>query len=58
MNIATIFTQRSTWAGLAAIATAVGLHFTPEAWDLIVTAGTSLAGLVLILWQGRAKAPK
>lgn len=42
--------ERSTWTGLAAILTTVGLTISPEQSDAIVSAGVAIGGLVLTLW--------
>lgn len=56
-KIAHLFTQRTTWAGIATALTALGIHFTPQAYDLLATAGAAIAGLVLIgykAWLAKA----
>ena len=39
--------ERSTWLGLTAVLTSVGLALTPEQAEAIVIAGTSIGGLIL-----------
>lgn len=44
--------ERSTWVGLAALASALGVVLTPEAAEAIIAAGTAVAGLVAIVTRG------
>lgn len=45
--------ERSTWAGIIAIATAAGVSLSPEAKDAIITLGLALAGAVLTLTKDK-----
>lgn len=44
--------ERSTWVGLTALASALGVAITPEAADAIIAAGTGIAGLIGIFTRG------
>lgn len=41
--------ERSTWLGLIALLTSVGVSLEPTAQEAIVTAGVALAGMVAVL---------
>ena len=41
--------ERSTWLGLAAFATALGVHLSPELSEAIVSTGVALAALAAVL---------
>lgn len=44
--------ERTTWVGLTALASALGVAVTPEAAEAIIAAGTGIAGLIGILTKG------
>ncbi|MEO5336887.1 MAG: hypothetical protein H7841_08335 [Magnetospirillum sp. WYHS-4] len=41
--------EPSTWAGIAAIAAAAGVHLEPGVWQIISTAGVAIAGTVAMI---------
>ena len=47
--------ERSTWQGLVAIATGVGLNLDPQLGAAIVTFGVAAAGLVHVLFPQSGK---
>lgn len=47
--------ENSTWRGLILVATATGVHLSPELSNAIVTAGLGLVGLINVLRKERAK---
>lgn len=46
--------ERSTWLGLVAFATALGVGITPEQGEAIAGAGLALAGLIGVFTKDKA----
>lgn len=44
--------ERSTWLGLIAFASAIGIGVSPEQSEAIATAGAAVAGLVGVFTKG------
>ena len=47
--------ENSTWRGIILVATATGVHLSPELSNAIVAAGLGLVGLINVLRKERAK---
>lgn len=45
--------ERSTWAGLVAVATAAGVSLSPDLQEAIAVTGMSVAGLIMILTKDK-----
>lgn len=45
--------ERSTWLGFSSILTALGLTFSPDQSDAVISVGLSLAGLVAVLTKDK-----
>ena len=45
--------ESTTWRGIILIATAAGVHLSPELQNTIISAGIGLAGLVAVLTEER-----
>ena len=41
--------QESTWRGIIAIATGLGVHFAPEMQNAIITVGLSIIGAINVV---------
>ena len=48
LTVASKLTERTTWLGLATMATALGIYLSPEDVALITSIGTAIAGAVLV----------
>lgn len=44
--------ERSTWLGIIALATAVGVSLSPEQAEALAVAGTALAGVIAVFTRG------
>ncbi len=49
--------EPSTWQGLAAILTGVGVALSPEMWQAIGAAGVAIIGLVQVIKKERETPP-
>jgi hypothetical protein len=49
--------ERSSWLGLTALLSAVGVVLSPEAIDSIATAGLGVAGLIAFFTKDKIPAP-
>jgi hypothetical protein len=49
------FSERSTWLGLTAFATAGGLNVAPELSTAIINAGIAVAGLIGVITKDKAE---
>lgn len=49
--------ERSTWTGIGILLPLVGIHFAPETWQAVISAGMALAGLAAVLLRTTPKAP-
>jgi len=45
--------QNSTWRGLILLATAAGVHLSPDLQNQIVTTGLGLVGLINVVRKGK-----
>lgn len=45
--------QSSTWRGLILLATAAGVHLSPDIQNQIVTTGLGLVGLINVVRKGK-----
>lgn len=45
--------ERSTWTGMIAIATAAGMAIAPDLAEQVATAGAAIAGVVLLLTKDK-----
>ena len=43
--------QRSTWIGLTALASVLGVQFDPEQWEAITSVGIAIGGIFLTFWK-------
>jgi hypothetical protein len=43
--------QRSTWIGLTALASVLGVQLDPEQWEAITSVGVAVGGLFLTFWK-------
>lgn len=53
--IKTKLSESSTWRGLVALATALGLTLSPELSDAIVAAGLGLIGVINVIIKEKKK---
>lgn len=49
--------ERSTWIGLIAVLSGAGITMSPETAELIAAAGSTIAGLILIISNDKKAAP-
>ena len=53
-TILNYLTQKSTWTGLVAVATALGLTLKPELSDAIISCALGIFGLIQVIVNDRA----
>jgi hypothetical protein len=53
LKIIDSLSQNSTWRGLILLATAAGVHLSPDIQNQIVATGLGLTGLINVIRKGR-----